>query len=87
MVTTYNTVGYLKSAMEKNVGTLDRNVRIALGVLLAVAGAVAAAGYVQLGLVAGVVVLLIGLVLLVTGATQTCPAYAGAGIDTTDAGE
>jgi hypothetical protein len=42
---------------------------------------------VQLGLVAGVVVLLIGLVLLVTGATQTCPAYAGAGIDTTDAGE
>jgi hypothetical protein len=87
MVKTYNTVGRLVSSMEQNVGTLDRNVRLALGVLLAVAGAVAAAGYLELGLVVVAGVLVVGLVLLVTGATQTCPAYAGAGIDTTDAGE
>jgi uncharacterized membrane protein HdeD (DUF308 family) len=87
MVATYNTVGRLVSTMEQNVGTLDRNVRLALGVLLAVAGAVAVAGYLEIGLAVVAVVLVVGLVLLVTGATQTCPAYAGAGIDTTDAGD
>ncbi|MFK8214368.1 YgaP-like transmembrane domain [Haloferax volcanii] len=47
--------------MVRNVGTLDRTVRLALGPLLVV-----------------------GVVLLVTGAGRTCPLYLPFGIDTFD---
>lgn len=68
--------------MERNVGELDRTVRIVLGALLGIAGLVAVAGYWAVGLAAGVVVLVVGGVLFVTGTTRKCPIYAGAGIDT-----
>jgi len=68
--------------MERNVGNLDRIVRIALGVLAAIAGAAAIGGYWAAGAAVGALTVAVGAVLVVTGATQRCPIYAGAGIDT-----
>lgn len=70
--------------MNRNVGNLDRIVRIVAGLLLAVAGVAAVAGYWQAGLVVGVLGLVVGAILLVTGTTQQCPIYAGAGISTAE---
>jgi hypothetical protein len=72
--------------MDRNVGNLDRTVRIALGVLVAIAGAAAVGGYWTAGAAIGVLALAVGAVLIVTGTTQRCPIYAGAGIDTNDEG-
>lgn len=72
--------------MERNVGDLDRTVRIALGVLVAMAGAAAIGGYWTAGAAVGALIVAIGAVLVVTGTTQRCPIYAGAGIDTCEAG-
>jgi hypothetical protein len=68
--------------MDPNVGNLDRAVRITLGVLVAVAGAAAVGGYWAASAGVGALVVAIGAVLVVTGTTQRCPIYAGAGIDT-----
>ncbi|WP_335998788.1 YgaP family membrane protein [Halorientalis halophila] len=68
--------------MDRNVGGVDRAVRIALGVLVAVAGAAAIGGYWRAGAAVGALILAIGAVLVITGTTQRCPIYAGAGIDT-----
>ncbi len=79
--------------MERNVGSTDRLVRLALGAVLLVAAAVVAAGVVSLGsgTVATVVVPLllavVGLVMLVTGYTQSCPAYALVGMRTLRRGQ
>lgn len=70
--------------MERNVGNLDRIVRIVVGVLAAVAGVVAVAGYWQAGAVVGGVTLLVGAILLATGTIRRCPIYAGTGIDTVE---
>jgi hypothetical protein len=70
--------------MNRNVGNLDRIVRIVAGLLLGVAGAVAVAGYWQVGLTVGVLGFAVGAILLVTGTTQRCPIYAGAGISTAE---
>lgn len=62
--------------MKSNVGTIDRALRIALGLLLivlAAAGVVGPWGYV-------------GVVLAVTGAFRFCPAYRLLGISTCPAG-
>ncbi|WP_257299039.1 DUF2892 domain-containing protein [Haloarchaeobius sp. FL176] len=74
--------------MELNVGSTDRIVRLVLGAVMLVAAVVVGAGILSVGsgtvatvgapLVLGVV----GLVLLVTGYTQTCPAYSLLGIRT-----
>jgi len=62
---------------EKNVGTIDRVIRIIVGIalLLAFALNMAAAPLSYL-------VLLIGIILLVTGAAGTCPAYSVLGMNT-----
>lgn len=70
--------------VEKNVGGLDRIGRIVIGVLLLIAGIAALGGVWELSLVAGIVVLLIGVLLLATGASQKCPVNQAAGIDTTE---
>ena len=70
--------------MDRNVGSLDRTVRIALGALVAIAGVAAVGGYWAAGVAVGAVIALLGVVLVVTGTTQRCPIYAGAGIDTCD---
>lgn len=70
--------------MDRNVGGLDRSARIVVGSLLAAAGLIVALGYWQLGTAVGVGALLVGAILLVTGATRKCPINAAAGIDTTN---
>ncbi|RME76702.1 MAG: DUF2892 domain-containing protein [Chloroflexi bacterium] len=55
--------------MSANVGGADRIIRIVLGIILAAAGFFVMSG--TLGIVVGV----IGLVLLVTGAIGWCPLY------------
>lgn len=69
--------------MNENVGGIDRTGRIVVGIVAAVAGIAALAGYWAVGAVAGGIALVVGLVLLVTGTTQKCPINEAAGIDTT----
>ena len=62
---------------EKNVGTIDRVIRIIVGIALLAAF--------MLNMVAAplsYLVLLIGIIALVTGAIGTCPAYSVMGINT-----
>jgi len=70
--------------MERNVGTLDRNVRIVLGVLAALVGVLALTGYLAASALVAALAIAIGAVLFVTGTTQRCPIYAGAGINTAE---
>lgn len=68
--------------MDKNVGGLDRTVRLVVGALLVLLAASSFDGFLNLGIVAGLVALVVGLVLLVTGATHKCPINGAAGVDT-----
>ncbi|AQL44321.1 hypothetical protein BV210_17060 [Halorientalis sp. IM1011] len=68
--------------MDRNVGNLDRVVRIVLGVLVAIAGAAAIGRFWAASPAVGAVMVVLGAVLVVTGATQRCLIYTGAGIDT-----
>jgi hypothetical protein len=70
--------------MQKNVGGIDRTGRIIIGAIAAIAGIAALAGYWDVGAVIGVVALVVGGILLVTGSTQKCPINETAGIDTTE---
>lgn len=70
--------------MDKNVGGLDRRGRIAVGIVVAIAGIAALTGYWAVGAVIGGVALVIGVILLVTGTTQKCPINEAIGIDTTE---
>lgn len=69
--------------MDKNVGGIDRSGRIVIGIIVAIAGIAALTGYWGAGAVVGVVAVVVGAVLLVTGTTQKCPINEAAGIDTT----
>jgi len=62
---------------EKNVGSLDRVVRIILGIILLAVFAIGAVAAPWSFLVA-----LIGLILLVTGALGTCMLYSVLGLNT-----
>jgi hypothetical protein len=65
-----------KSTMKVNVGTVDRVVRVVVGLALigfAATGTIGAWGY-------------IGIVPLVTGFMRICPAYSLLGINTCDSG-
>lgn len=66
--------------MERNVGELDRVARIGLGSVAVFAGVVVLA--VLEATIAGALALLIGAVLLVTGATERCGLYAALGTNT-----
>ena len=74
--------------MELNVGSTDRLVRIVLGAVLLVVAILVGLGVVGIGsgtlatVGALLVLAVVGLVLLVTGYTQTCPAYRLLGIRT-----
>jgi len=63
--------------MAKNVGTVDRVIRIILGLVLVGAGI---AGFVSVPWL--YIVLLIGVILLLTGIMQRCPAYTLLGLST-----
>ncbi len=63
--------------MAKNVGTVDRAIRVIVGLVLIGAG--------MAGLVSApwlYIVLLIGVILLLTGIMQRCPAYTLLGFST-----
>lgn len=62
--------------LEKNVGKTDRIIRLVLG-LGAVAG-----GYLALAEPLSYIVMLVGLVLMATGALGTCALYSVLGINT-----
>ncbi|MCU4719650.1 YgaP family membrane protein [Halapricum hydrolyticum] len=68
--------------MEQNVGSLDKNVRIAVG---AVAGTVSLAvlgGQVDLPEIASPVLGIVAVMMLATAVTGTCGLYSVLGIDT-----
>ncbi|WP_256298532.1 YgaP family membrane protein [Haloarchaeobius salinus] len=74
--------------MELNVGSTDRLVRLGLGSVLLVVAIVVGSGVVSVGngtvatVGAPLVLAIVGLVLLVTGYTRTCPAYSLLGVRT-----
>lgn len=74
--------------MKRNVGGIDRSARLVVGPVLVVVGAALALGLFDLGVVGTAAVVLtdlllvVGAVFVVTGATQKCPANEIAGLDT-----
>lgn len=68
--------------MEPNVCSIDRLVRVALGVVLVVVGFAAVLEMIAVGTTAGVGALVVGVVLLGTGAIRLCPLYSLLGVDT-----
>ncbi|MFP4530676.1 MAG: DUF2892 domain-containing protein [Halodesulfurarchaeum sp.] len=71
--------------MEKNVGHYDRVVRLGLGVGLLIVGVLGVAGLFGPGSFTigfGIVAIVLGAVLSVTGLTESCLIYAALGIDT-----
>ncbi|MFB6184847.1 MAG: DUF2892 domain-containing protein [Haloarculaceae archaeon] len=69
--------------MQKNVGGMDRLGRVVVGIVALLVGVATLAGYLSFGTVAGVVALVVGAVLFVTGVIQKCPLNEIAGVDTT----
>lgn len=73
--------------MERNVGITDRYVRMATGLVALLVAALLVAGVGDLSgtlatVVGPVVLALVGVILVVTGYTQTCPAYSVLGVRT-----
>lgn len=68
--------------MERNVGGLDRTLRLVAGPLVALVGLALLLGYVGGGTTLGALLLLVGVVLLGTGITQRCLIHRVLGIDT-----
>ncbi|WP_255190894.1 YgaP family membrane protein [Natronobeatus ordinarius] len=68
--------------MNTNVGGLDRTARLVVGILLAVVGIAALVEVLEFGAVVGAIALVVGLVLVATGAFQSCPMYQLLGVDT-----
>jgi hypothetical protein len=64
--------------MEKNEGMLDRVIRVILGFILIYIGAI----YMGLSGVLAYIVVLVGLILLITGAIGYCGLYSVIGINT-----
>jgi hypothetical protein len=73
--------------VEKNVGGLDRILRLVLGPVLLVVSGAALLGLLVLNPILAGVGLVVGAVLTVTGLTQTCPANSLLGMNTFDRGE
>lgn len=68
--------------MKNNVGEWDSKIRSRIGMILVLVGILQFVGLVKFGLVTGVVLLLIGVVLIVTGTTRKCAIYSLIGVDT-----
>ncbi|MBS3760345.1 YgaP family membrane protein [Halodesulfurarchaeum sp.] len=67
--------------METNVGGTDQSLRIGLGMLLTIIGAVSLLGQ-ALGPILGALLVVVGLVFLWTGYTRQCLLYKPLGINT-----
>ncbi|MEZ3116636.1 DUF2892 domain-containing protein [Halobaculum sp. MBLA0147] len=68
--------------MQQNVGEADGTVRVLLGAVLGVVSLAVLAGSVPLPTLASPALGVVALVLLVTGAVNTCPLYGLLGVDT-----
>lgn len=68
--------------MKCNVGGVDRNTRIAVGIVLLIAGSVA-----QIDMVWRIVALVIAAIALITAFVRFCPINAMLGIDTSKSEE
>ena len=68
--------------MDKNVGGLDRTARLTVGSLLVIAVAAGFYGFFELGLTIGLLGLLVGGILLVTGAAERCPLWLALRVNT-----
>ena len=64
--------------MKENVGTVDRTLRVVFGLALALAGWLGPEGAL------GIVLLIVGLVLLVTGLMSSCPIYSVADLSSVE---
>ncbi|MDQ6978511.1 MAG: DUF2892 domain-containing protein [Ghiorsea sp.] len=64
--------------MKENVGTVDRTLRVVFGIALALAGWLGAGGAL------GIILIVVGLVLIVTGLMSSCPIYSVAGLSTVE---
>lgn len=65
--------------MNSNVGTVDRTLRVVLGLGFALGG-----WFTEDGGAMSMVFIIVGLVLVVTGLISRCPIYQVAGIDTNE---
>ena len=78
--------------MKQNVGSMDRNVRLVLGAILAVVGITGYAGLAPLAWIgigqalASVIVVALGVILLATGLARTCLLYQLLGMTTAGEG-
>jgi hypothetical protein len=73
--------------MDKNVGGYDRLARLVVGPILLIVGVAVIGGLLSIGsgttaVVIGALAALVGVILLVTAATRTCPLNSVLGIDT-----
>jgi uncharacterized membrane protein HdeD (DUF308 family) len=68
--------------MERNVGGMDRTARLVLGPLLAVVGLAIVLDVVSTSVYLGGALVLVGAILLVTGAVQQCPINSLLGVNT-----
>ncbi|AJF27604.1 MULTISPECIES: DUF2892 domain-containing protein [unclassified Haloarcula] len=68
--------------MKRNIGSSDRLTRIAVGLVLAVAGLATLGGLLGFGTTVGAVATLLGVVLVATGLVRMCLLYRLLGIDT-----
>ena len=62
----------------KNVGTIDKVLRIVIGALLIIGGLMGSGVWMWIGLIVGVI-------LLVTGLMGSCPLYSASGLSTNPA--
>jgi len=68
--------------MERNVGGMDRTARLVLGPLLAVVGLAIVFDVVSTNVYLGGGLVVVGAILLVTGALQQCPINSVLGVNT-----
>ena len=64
--------------MNENVGTVDRALRVVIGISLVLAGWLGSGGAL------GIILFVIGLVLLATGLLSRCPIYSVANLNTVE---
>ncbi len=68
--------------MERNVGSLDQNVRIAVGAVAGLVSLAVLAGQIGLPAVAAPVLGIVAVIMLVTGLSGTCGVYSALGVST-----
>lgn len=68
--------------MKNNIGAIDRQTRIVVGVVVGLIGLATLGGFLGFGTTIGVALSLVGLILVGTGLVRVCLLYRLFGIDT-----